>query len=125
MTEKIQELLAVLDAKDPEKKLQGWAWRNDRALWRDLDGGGHREISNADLAFRLRDEVSLELWERAAWVVETWFYFPDNQNDTKWILWQAERGCHDPEMTASFLQQKGKPIHFIIAALIAKELSKT
>lgn len=106
--EKIKELLVVLDNKNPIKTLQGWAWRNNRDLWQDLDGGGFREISNADLAFRLRDEA-----------VKTCRYKYDDA-----IIQVYSVSKKSAEEFHWWWIRHSQPIHIIIAALIAKELAK-
>jgi hypothetical protein len=104
MTE--QELLSVLDMSEDEQ----WEWcvKNAKSAGESL----------ADLAFRLRDELEMEQWPALAKAYECvrnkWC------NDT----WQQRHsmGLNKKHISSSlFWLFHAKPIHFIIAALIAKE----
>jgi len=92
---KIDEILKVLDMKS-EKEQEDWLW--DRKLI-------HEDESLASLAFRLRDEA--EPHEFDLGLYEVYLYL--KIADVAFGFW-ARAYC--------------KPIHWIIAALIAKELAK-
>lgn len=101
MSEKIDKLLAVLDMTEDEQE----EWCRDKAMpfrWRD---------SLADLAFRLRDEMVKNGYAS---------YFYDGMTE---VLKAYQKNDCVPSM-ASFLAYHAQPIHWIIAALIAKEMSK-
>ena len=116
-----KELLAVLDMTDIEQ----WDWVCRRNLVPACDWSGGRYHKNvrdcilADLAFRLRDEVSgprsifdctnLSLAFQGAWeqIAEHYQFEWREEKDHLdcWIIYQAQ------------------PIHWIIAALIAKGMA--
>lgn len=108
MTDKIQELLAVLDM--PEKEQWSWALVNKHR-------NTYRE-SLADLAFRLRDEaVDKKL---KCFMSDCWYMALQDVYE-----YEFERGRTEPKIhEADWLVAVGQPIHWIIAALIAKELNK-
>ena len=109
---KIDELLAVLDMTEEKQ----WAWLLNRCVefWPDEEVFiGSQEKYLADLAFRLRDEVAKEdsgvLFGRGLAKICFKIYGGNNYNLNEFLSWSTV---------------KAKPIHWIIAALIAKELAK-
>jgi len=122
MNDKIKELLAVLDL--PEIKLDEnraihqpqyeWLYehRHDFEAYLDVPhpdctfGGDKTKMFLADLAFRLRDEVIEQ---------------DLNWDDALVLVWE-QLGRSMKYQT--FCKYYTKPIHWIITALIAKELSK-
>jgi len=116
MTKKIQELLAVLDMSDSQQRL--WLFTHigkDTSNDRDL----------ADLAFRLRDEaVELNTWGQAKELVAV---YSDERVGKLIGLADGLSGGDRAIIGARnlFFVNRGRPIHFIDAALIAKELSQT
>lgn len=98
MTDKIKELLAVLDM--PVNKQRKRIAELTKI---------HYEGTLADLAFRLRDEVtsSSDLW-------------PEIWNEALRLVAAKYRKTQKDE----WFVDKAQPIHWIIAALIAKELGK-
>jgi len=126
MTE-IEKLLAVLDMTEDEQwvylakaGLMSHPWNAQDLklgieLWR-WKAYFEREVKDkyqallAETAFRLRDEAVVEYedyWGQATWTVYEYF-----------------TGAKDKLLTSSWFLCVAKPIHFIIAALIAKELAK-
>lgn len=137
MTEK--ELLSVLDMSEPEQ-VEFFYIKGYRQLVDTFPAGGlrikyndNKEIVSvkhsqselrfdqralADLAFRLRNELEMEQWPALAKAYECvrnkWC------NDT----WQQRHsiGLNKKHISSSlFWLFHAKPIHFIVAALIAKE----
>lgn len=101
MPDKINELLAVLDLPKEEQYLWVTIWIADN-LPNAFQRGERCELSLADLAFRLRDAVvkkDRRDWDDAVVVVSNY--------------------CKQPIFLWPHYSQ---PIHWIIAALIAKEL---
>ena len=95
---KIAELLAVLDMTKFEQK--DWVRHNSMPyLWRG---------SLADLAFRLRDEVANGKLKIANGDTSAWY-----------VGLQMVEGYLGE--SSAWLMHRSKPIHWIIAALIAKE----
>lgn len=74
-------------------------------------------ISLADLAFRLRDEVEEFCWEKAKVLIWSKYYPIANE---KIGGFQQKLSCTN----GFFTSRDMKSIHWIIAALIAKELAK-
>ncbi len=103
---KIKELLAVLDMLEVEQ----YCWLCDHRPEYGYVITAYPENPDmvlADLAFRLRDEVMN--FNKGAWY------------DATEQVW---RECHNYREYRNFWVDRSKPIHWIIAALIAKELSK-
>ena len=105
MTE-IEKLLKVLDMS-----------HNEQAVWCEKPKHGNRQMgqSLADLAFRLRDEAKLlttkggySLWYKAKIEVFNYEFEKD----------KTRRG------TDAFWEYDTKEIHFIVRALIAKQLAE-
>lgn len=111
--DKIKELLGVLDMDSDSQfwTIQKYLSPEEAELY------DTSEISLADLAFRLRDEVKSKHekeWYRACFIVDEGLFNPNGgRGYTEWHGAEAEHGI---------LQRD--PIHWIIAALITKELSK-
>lgn len=102
MSDKIKELLAVLDMSAQEQV--EWVFDNVETGECDID----IDVL-ADLAFRLRDEVGkidAVYWEKAVYMVYTRAHIRPYDNVFCWMT------------------EWGRPIDWIIAALIAKELGK-
>ena len=100
-----QELLAVLDMSEDEQR----KWLIEKA---------HRipGRSLADLAFRLRDEAMREYsdnWALACWYVQQWIGFHKIET--------YESPDLDGLLNADHEILSKSPIHWIIAALIAKD----
>jgi len=114
---KIDELLTVLDMPE-EKWLRAIATfayhsRKDSEILADFHREykcGYMETSLADLAFRLRDEVIQTLGK-------------DYWRDAWEEIWIKIKGLTRENYMWGFY--KAQPIHWIIAALIAKELAKS
>lgn len=114
MTPKIKELKAVLDMPEEGQKI----WLVAKKIMKSSEGEKGEvvlEESLADLAFRLRDEVKLlttkggySLWYKAKIAIYNYEFYQD----------RTQRG------TDAFWEYDAKKIHFIIRALIAKELAK-
>ena len=100
MTE--QELLAVLDMSEDEQ----FKWLMDNDIVTSEYVKCSRHLILADLAFRLRDEVNNGKMHEAMYLVQ------QNVKDAPDVLDYA---------TAFWGLYHAKPIHWIIAALIAKE----
>ena len=77
---------------------------SDQINWTVPNTDRHPYESLADLAFRLRDEVVFSRWQDGLEIVRN-HYRPSHITLVAWAL-------------------SAKPIHWIIAALIAKELAK-
>lgn len=110
---KTEELLAVLDL--PENEQWNWLVKNN------IGGLAVGEVAHlADLAFRLRDEAAIDwtnyceamttIW--AYWCKSTWADRKTKGEDKKHIKYRK------------FWMLHSQPIHWIIAALIAKELKR-
>ena len=100
----MSELLKVLDMNEEDR----WVWLRKKV------GRFH---SLADLAFRLRDEVVKEnqdSWLKGCYVVDC---KTGNYGDGR--IYTDNNG-----LTAESNILRAKPIYWIIAALIAKEMSK-
>lgn len=96
MTNEIKRLLAVLDMTENSPEQYGWLLSTIRE---------HKACCPADLAFRLRDKAIV------------------NQGDIAWH--KAVVGvCGYMGKETAWFKNYGQPIHWIIAALIAKELGK-
>ena len=114
MNPEIEKLLKVLDLS--EKKQHEWLINN--SLIESKYGRFPWSVVLADLAFRLRDEVINEdvkssidcWWCEASYEVYLYVIGEENEKD--------EIGLD------TWFSMRAKPIHWIIAALIAKELSK-
>lgn len=123
---KIDELLAVLDL--PEEEQSVWLFDRfatsfmkkmqevgDRLKWEENEWRSTKQdaMSNqvADLAFRLRDEIG-----------EGRMF--DDLNCEEAVYKYRVKENYRPEMFTSWWICHSKPIHWIIAALIAKELAK-
>ena len=120
MTEK--ELLAVLDTSEEEQ--YDWLWKRHDTFGFDLKWinfdvpSAKKDIAMhlADLAFRLRDEVIAKddeseidcNWCEASY--EVYLYVIGEENEM-----EAKEGLD------TWFTMRAKPIHWIIAALIAKE----
>lgn len=104
----MNDLLKVLDLTEEEQK--DWLWNNKLI---------HEDESLADLAFRLRDEavkLSPVCFQKArAKIYYQVYYYPIGER----VLQSKNFLC-----TAEWWLEEAQPIHWIIAALIAKELSK-
>lgn len=123
--EKIKELLSVLDMPEEEQ----WKWLNDN--FPDDDAlhfcsgtpvclVGEQEL--AFLAFRLRDEVwDTEGWTKAKEII--WLHCRKEAAKAKELFESVDDG-DEPlwRRINGWFVNVAKPIHFIIAALIAKEL---
>jgi len=107
--DKIKELLQVLDL--PKEEQLNYLWANEILLF---EKGTRRLISLADLAFRLRGEVNkiTNWWDACQLVYEYVAKVKFGKNEG----WKSETGI--------WFQDFAKPIHWIIATLIAQELSK-
>ena len=116
------QILKVLDMN--EKKQRHWLIR--KHFWL----GGTNKESLADLVFRLRDEVKdlpNFVWSKAWHLVVAKVMYNYNWTDEEWERnfeeWtgssDAVPGTPDREIFALY---DSKPIHWIIAALIAKEI---
>ena len=118
-----QELLAVLDMSEEEQQMI-WLIKKEVMVGAVLQCKGGGELpcpseSNADLAFRLREEMDMEQWPALAeayecvrnkWCNDTW---PQRHS----------MGLNKKHISSSlFWLFHSKPIHWIIAALIAKEI---
>lgn len=99
---KIKELLAVLDISEDE---QWWYLVNQKLI-----PAQYRQLHRADLAFRLRDEVLEGKDGLRVWVAGMFDVYM-KMTGSKLFNWK-------------WAYIKGQPIHWIIAALIAKELMK-
>lgn len=128
MTDKIKELLTVLDL--PQSKQRNWLW-NKKLI--------HEVESLADLAFRLRDEALLLQCKTAKACI---FPYGLNAGSGCWTIAKTVTVGHSEESMENFIclfgdnhleqerivdkwcTNRALPIHFIIAALIAKELAK-
>lgn len=127
---KIDELLAVLDLTEEEQ----WKWATARAneFWPDEDiFYGYPEKYFADLAFRLRDEVVGRKYNIG--VVPDFRgtnTFPECPDSLfRWYEAQQEIDNHLktwrwPGKADAWWHEQSQPIHWIIAALMAKELEK-
>ena len=105
MTEK--ELKDVLDLPDSQQRL--WLF-----IHIGKDTSSDRDL--ADLAFRLRDEAikdNITLWQRATDEIFLAAY-KDN-------VWQEMHQFERWPAVVYYFSHKAKPIHWIIAALIAKD----
>lgn len=103
MSDKTKELLAVLDMS-----------KEDQSLWLIYHEGIEPTESLADLAFRLRDEaVRINQWIYSEVIRD----ICRKTNSPK----ADNCSCFDAAMWAEI---EAQPIVWIIAALIAKELSK-
>ena len=99
MTERIKELLAVLDMPEGSPEQYGWLLSTIRE---------HKACCPADLSFRLRDEVLSSENGMRQWICGMFdVYMKATKN--KLLNWK-------------WGYVKAKPIHWIIAALIAKEM---
>jgi hypothetical protein len=114
MTDK--ELLAVLDLPEEEHLMAvaklAWRSRKKSSILADFHReykGGYMDTSLADLAFRLRDEAVSDLPERNA--AEKW------ESALKAVC--KHIGIYLP--IDEWFVDHAQPIHWIIAALIAKE----
>ena len=98
-----QELLAVLDMSEDKQ-----------AVWCEAPEHGNRQMgqSLADLAFRLRDEVVKNIDDAEV--------FHKSCKDVIIYLKVKVVGFCDPGTIHDFYMFNAKPIHWIIAALIAK-----
>ena len=105
MTTEIKELLAVLGLPEEEQRKLIWDWvYNEYPGWEVFEA----PQSLADLAFRLRDKAGQGRFVDA--IVEV-FEFLFGYSDYKSVMmWLCSQEC--------------QPVHWIIAALIAKELAK-
>lgn len=107
---KKDELLKVLDMPEAER----WEW----LVKNNIGGLAVGEVAHeADLAFRLRDEFKSVL-QHADWEIGRFHVFAHCNNKT--YSWTEER-C---ELVDSWFMEWSKPIHWIIAALIAKGKGK-
>lgn len=123
MNDKIKELLAVLDL--PEEEQWDWLYSHREEYGFELDWinravpSAYKQVmlatirrSLADLAFKLRDEAVKENWGSWVYCVDTVFAYVKPKGyegkDTNSLVWLAT---------------EGKPIHIIIAVLIAKEIA--
>ena len=97
--DKVKELLGVLDL-DADHRF--WAVQKD-LLPDDAEMYDTGKISVADLAFRLRDEMFQSAKGKAAWCQGCRIVIETVNNSDEFAVWS-------------------QPIHWIIAALIAKEL---
>ena len=102
----MSELLKVLDITKEEQ----WVWcaKNIKAVGESL----------ADLAFRLRDEAENKegLWWSGG-LSKVFFYLAHSPE-------RFDLSSEDRMRQFQWFGTKAKPIHWIIAALIAKEMSK-
>ena len=97
--DKVKELLAVLDMSKGEQQI--W-WQE--AYWKyEADLGSIRECSVPKAAFRLRDEMFQSAKGKAAWCQGCRIVIETVNNSDEFAVWS-------------------RPIHWIVAALIAKEL---
>jgi hypothetical protein len=101
--EKIKELLAVLDLPAKEQYFKVLELCDESPADRDCP-------SLADLAFRLRDEM-----------LKMEHYAPF---EARRLVGNYTTKSHSIEISEYWWACKVKPIHWIIAALIAKELAK-
>jgi len=108
MSEKIDELLAVLDL--PKNEQINYLYR-ERGYDTDYDG------SLADLAFRLRDEAGLKFPIGAKVVYE----YMEHRDAGKWRNASIKASLEEWYCCQEWILYK-PPIYFIIASLIAKEL---
>ena len=118
MKAKIKELLAVPDLTEEEQ----WAFLRkyvDPVYEMGSYCPTHRKMYLADLAFRLRDEANddVALLEGQRWVYLAHHYKSEHWDDFKKTTSFAESQCW-------FGYKEAQPIHWIIAALIAKKLAK-
>ena len=113
MTDRTKELLSVLGMSETEQRK--WAWNTAQleiCQILKITEIEFNRLSLADLVFRLRDEaIKLPnyLWAKATKLV---YEYTNPASATNFYL------------AASYFADKAQPIHWIIAALIAKELSK-
>lgn len=110
MSDKIKELLAVLDLPEDEQFL--WVYEHITYEKYECHQCGGQDTSAetlADLAFRLRDEVCKVSCEDYYSGLEAVY---NHRHAKKYISFYA------------FWTYQSKPIDMIIAALIAKELNK-
>ena len=101
MSQKTKELLAVLDLPEGEQ----WIWVSENykdKFW-----------SLADLAFRLRDEAANMRYSKLVSAMEK-------------VAMKSAKALtsYDMEGFNEWFAMVAKPIHWIIAALISKELAK-
>ncbi len=94
-----QELLAVLDMSEDEQ----FRWLMDNDIVTNEYVKCSRHLILADLGFRLRDEAMN--FNKGAW------------RDATEQIW---RECHDYREYRNFWVDRSKPIHWILASLIAK-----
>jgi len=99
---KIDELLAVLDMPEDEQII--WCAKNA--------GYDLLDSTLADLAFRLRDEVKKQ-------GLNLQYY-----NAAQWVMYKATGSHNHGDYKDKWFSYNAQPIHWIIAALIAKELAK-
>ena len=103
---KTDKLLAVLDL--PEEEQVWWVFENVSS-YQNLCG----EKTLADLAFRLRDEWAGKLFSRR-------MSFPKGLK----VVWKYKCKKHEAKIAFDYwLCLIAQPIHWIIAALIVKELA--
>ena len=103
----MNDLLKVLDMSEDSPEQYGWLLSTIRE---------HKACCPADLAFRLRDEAIAEddkseincSWCEASY--EVYLYVIGEENEM-----EAKEGLD------TWFSMRAKPIHWIIAALIAKE----
>jgi len=107
MSDKIEELLTVLDMS--EKKQRHWLIK--KHFWL-----GDSTNSLADLAFQLRDEVA-EIWKQSPGY---WIWGKALQD----VYCAATKKKWDGIEFIRWFVYNAQPIHWIVAALIAKELVK-
>lgn len=129
LDQKVKELLKILDMSEDEQ--YNWLWKRHDTLgfdleWIDFDTTtAEKEIRRnlADLAFRLRDDFHYVLgsvvWEKACW--DVWAHEKKSQGsnilDREHLSFETKlRYCF------SWVSFWATPIHWIIIALIAKEL---
>lgn len=127
MTDKIKELLAVLDMPEEKqwtylakKGLMSHSWEDAQDIkleiptWRWESSFGRKVKDKfravlADLAFRLRDEAVVE--------------YEGSWGQATSLVYKYITGAKDKLLTGAWFLCTAQPIHFIIAALIAKELA--
>ena len=106
MKPKIEELLKVLDL--PEEKQVTWISKTFADSW---DWRNKPSLNVFELAFRLRDEANDKMFGRAFGIIAAETSGRPN----------AEMLKNIPQFVLGWVLMS-KPIHWIIAALIAKEL---
>lgn len=123
MNKKIEELLAILDLPEDQQKLHLIA-DGILSTAEDEIGAAYLTESLAKTAFRLRNECHDPFgwcaWDRACW--EVWKYYHKQQNSniferTHLSLETREKYCFN------WMLFWADPIHWIITALITKEIA--